>query len=281
MVDVADLMHKHLEIYDSLSKKDCATRRSASKALYDYFQLLLSEVGSRFYNIDKNWFYQFHLKKRWMDIKMILPQDDKEKNRWDNIIGRLSKIRGSVEHADLYDPSIEDLEKIREKTKEFTEWIIAKSKQYHSESSGFYLLDAFKFQLFSCNDRANWKLAEYGEKPYIATEYEYRDKFENVTYKNLPDTIKKAEERLKELKNVSEITKDDIELLIGLVKFIAELECREYCAISKEICPKCGGKITSTEQYIGGGYEEPPSEVYYRVGCEKCDYILQDETFSI
>lgn len=276
---IPNLMRKYLDSYDDLPKEDSVTRRIASKPLYNYFQILLLEVGVRLCNCDRNRLSDFHLKTRWNEIKRVLSRDETETNRWDNIIHLINGIREKVEHNDYYDPSIKDLEKVREKALEFTSWITTTAKSYYHKSGGFSLLQSFRYRLFEYKDKAKWKLEEYGEKPQIATGY--HDDFEKVTYRNLPDIIEQTEERLRETKTIKDITKSDIELLIGLVEFIAEFRCREEIAISKAICPKCGGKITETSQYIGGGYEEPPSEVYYRVGCEKCDYMLHDETFSI
>jgi len=276
-----DLMYGYLKQYDNSSKIDLIERRTAAKSLYNYFQILLLEVGARFCNRGRNRLYSLHLSTRWTEIKTVLCLDDTETNRWDDILGLMGRIRGKVEHKDYYDPSLEDLKKIREKSTEFADWLINKAKNYYRESSGFSLLQSFKLQLSEYNDNAKWKLEEYGEKPYIASEYEYLDQFKDVAYENLPDIMERTEERLRELTNSQDITTNDIKLLTGLVEFIAEFECREHSAISNGICPKCGGKITSTTQYIGGGYDEPPSEAYYRVGCENCDYILHDETFNL
>jgi hypothetical protein len=278
----AGLMHKYLETYDDLQKEDFVSRRTASKPLYDYFQRLLLEIGVRLCDYKRERFSNFHLKTRWTEIKKAVSQiDEKATNNWDNIIFLINNIREKVEHDDDYDPPIKDLEKVREKAPEFHKWVINAGKRYYQESESFSLLQSFRYRLFEYKNYAEWILEEYGENPHIASEYGYIDKFKDVTYKNLPDIIEQTEKRSKEIDNIKDITKDDFDLLIGLVEFIAEFRCRESNLISKAICPKCGGKITDTGQYVGGGSEEPPSGVYRRVGCEKCDYILHEETISL
>jgi hypothetical protein len=69
--------------------------------------------------------------------------------------------------------------------------------------------------------------------------------------------------------------------LIELAKQAERLDARETILLRFGICPKCGGKIVDTQKEIAGGPEEPPSAIYVRTGCEKCDYTLNEETIDI
>lgn len=279
MLKVEAALQGYLKTYDSLSKGEFAQRRLAAKALYQYYQCLLLVIGYKFCGCPKGRLITFQLKPRWKEITRTLNLDETEINEWNKIIKSLNDVRNEVDHNDHYNPSVETLDKIRDKSEDFAAWLIKTAKTaYYKDYS---LLQFLKFQLSLNKDHLNWKYEEYGDKPYITTEYEYRERSSDIAYELIPDISERVEKRLEEITDLKDFTTDDLELLLNLVGYYAELECREYIMISQGICPKCGGEIATTSNYFGGGYDEPPSGVYIRVGCKKCEYILNEESYGI
>ncbi|OGM10732.1 hypothetical protein A2Z22_00750 [Candidatus Woesebacteria bacterium RBG_16_34_12] len=89
------------------------------------------------------------------------------------------------------------------------------------------------------------------------------------------------QDRLKKIEKLDDIERTDLEKLIQLVKIVYNFKGKEEILLKYSVCPKCGDKIKETQQYIGGSAEDEPAGVYYRVGCQKCDYLIHDETFDI
>ena len=269
-----------LEIFDSQDLDDVHGRRTAYNPLYDYFQKLTVHIGIEFCGLKKEVFNNYQLNGRWGVICncLILIEDPK---KWNDLIKKLSKIRNGVEHNDSYDPDKDQLLKIRKDTEDFTEWIVEVAKEYYKKSKDFTFKEHFYIASKKYIERAESIIQEYGEEPPYITKLNSFMEFEEIPYQQLPELIKSLEERLKNIAKLEDIERSDLEVLIQLVKIISNLKGREEILISYPVCPKCGGEIKETQHYSGGGPEDPPSEVYIRVGCQKCDYLIHDESIDI
>ena len=147
-----------------------------------------------------------------IEIKNDLSQINNPK-KWDDIIFPINKIRDKVAHDDYYDPSKEEMDKVRKKAQEFHDWLISTARRYHRESKDFTFIQSFYHTLNGYKDRAKMILDEYGEHPPSVAEDEYGILFRKIHYKNLPDIIKHIEKRLMEINKSENVVKDDIDLL--------------------------------------------------------------------
>ena len=73
----------------------------------------------------------------------------------------------------------------------------------------------------------------------------------------------------------------DLERLVQLVKTISYFRGKEAVLLKHSVCPKCGGITKETDEYLGGTYDDPePRGMHVRIGCEKCNYELCNETID-
>lgn len=158
----------------------------------------------------------------------------------------------------------------------FSELFPKKMRSYGFKQS-FYQITNFYLR------EAEALFSEYGESPPYVSKSDYSIEFEDSSYQQLTELGNLLNDRLQKIKKLEDIERTDLEKLIQLVKIVYNFKGKEEILLRYSVCPKCGDKIKETQEYIGGGTENnpEPTGVYYRVGCQKCDYLLHDETFDI
>jgi len=266
-------LQRHLELFDELPKDDVVSRRTLCKPLFDYYMWLMFVIGTNLCSIDRRSLRVCHLKTRWENLKVCLKYVC-EPDEWDETINKLNKIRSKVEHNDGYDPSLNRLKEIRDKAPEFGVWIRKVGKEYYKESKNFTLAEAFKVTVRRNISKARRLQNDYkGKIETGGVECEW--------YDELLVLEKQLIERLEHIRKADDIEHSDIDKLVSFVEFISFFEGREYILLERNVCPKCGGKITETQNEVAGPPGEPPISVKVRVGCENCDYVLASETFDI
>jgi hypothetical protein len=159
---------EHLTLFDSLPLNNASQRRMATKPLYDFFQILLREIGVSLLGLDKNSFAVYHLRTRWNNIKIHLSTVENP-GTWDALVNEVGNIRERVEHDDYYDPNPGALKRIRKKAPEFKEWLVNAGKEYYRKSKNFTFKQSFYQLLNSYILEAEWIVREFGEKtPHVA-----------------------------------------------------------------------------------------------------------------
>lgn len=270
-----------LKAFDQLKLSNAHERRMGCKPLYDFFQRSIREVGVALCGLDENSLRIYHLKTRWENIKIQLSYIEDPKI-WDDLINEMNNIRHKVEHDDYYDPKLGRLKAIRSKAPEFRDWVINVAKEYYKQSKNFTFKEAFFQTLDSYIMEAEWLTREYGEKTPHAAESDYSIMDQEDSYTQLMQLLTTLRERMKDIVKLEDLERSDLEDLIKIVKIVSQIRGREEILLRYSVCPKCGGKIVESERAFGGSFEDPEPEGFvYRVGCEKCDYELYSETFSI
>ena len=264
-----------LFVFDSLDLKNEYIRRTAVKPLYDYFQTLVYEVAWRFCGQDKNCLRNQGLVARWNMLNNI-PSLIKEPEKWNKLIKQIQKIRERVEHNDNYFPDKTTLEELRKRIPEFTEWFLTLGRNNYEKTKGFSFVERCLILSDWYVKRADWIIHQYGEKPpyIIETDFEAQD------YCTIESLREKLGKRLSEIGTIGDIREEDLDNLIDLIKETERIDAREAAFVHFKVCPKCGSKIVETQRRIYGNYDEPIA-VVYRVGCEKCDFELNSETFEV
>lgn len=276
-----DEFSRLLEIFDRQELNDIHGRRTAYRPLYDYFLKLVTDIATTFCDLRKETLQSSQLYGRWDAIQNCLSLIDNP-NTWDKLIREINDIRNKVEHKDDYDPKEESLKEIRAQVIKFEEWISRVAKEYYKKSKAFTVKEYFYIISSNYITRAESIIHEYGEKPPFIAE-NYSSEFEVFPYQQLPELIKTLHERLKKIATLEDIERTDLEKLIQLVKIVNKLKGREEVLTHFPVCPKCGGEIKETHENLGGNTEEQPEPygVYIRVGCQKCDYLIHDETIDL
>lgn len=260
-----------LQHFDNQAKNTKHSRRASVNYLWDAYMNLLFEVGIKLCGFYKESLDSVHLSRRWIQIKKPLSiVGDPES--WDYLIKKLNGIRQRVQHNSNFDPKINDLNKIREKAPEFKEWTIKIGKEFFKKSKNFTFKDRFHSEYEWAIRDAELLLHIFGEDPYISFKFDSR--WDEIS--NLKDVMK---ERLTQIDRIKEILFEDLSNLLHLKELISIFSGREDMVLHLNRCPKCGGNIINTTQYFGGNRDDPePNGFHYRVGCEKCDYYLDDGT---
>ena len=71
----------------------------------------------------------------------------------------------------------------------------------------------------------------------------------------------------------------DLKIIIESIEKKERIDGEKWAMVGRNICPKCGSKIKQTQTNFGGNEDDPePDGIYYRVGCEKCDFYLEEDT---
>jgi hypothetical protein len=276
-----DAYSQILEAFDQLKLDNVHERRMASKPLYDFFMILLKEVGVALCGLDENSLKAYHLKTRWKNIKTHLSYIEDPKV-WDDLVNELNNIRNDVEHKDYYYPKAQRLKEIREKALEFKDWIVRVGKEYYRQSKNFTFKEAFLKTVMEHVREADWMMHEFGESTPHAAKSEYSLLDEKDEYLELKQSIKLLQGRLNNIADLEDLERPDLENLIKMVRIISQIRAREEILLKYSVCPKCGGKITETQRAVGGTADDPePTAIVYRVGCENCDYELHSETISL
>jgi len=278
MTEKKDDYSRLLEIFDDLELSDIHSRRLAYKPLYDFFNKLILEVGVGLCNLDENSLQTTHLQVRWKNIKYCLKFIE-DPIIWDNTINTIHNIRSKVEHTDKSGPKKEQLLELRNKAPEFKIWIIKTAREYYKKSNNFTFMQGFNHLSNSFIGDAKVILHEYGEDPPYAATFDYSMEFKQYPYNKIIELNLIIEERLNKILKLEDFDRSDLENLIKLVEIISHFKGKEEVLLDNSICPKCGGKIETTNNYFGGSESDPePNGVYWRIGCNKCDYIIEDDT---
>ena len=284
MPEKLDEFAELLKTFDDVKLENNHKRRMAVKPLYDYFQKLTLLFGADICGLNKNSLNSQHLRYRWESIRSCISFEEIEiSDKWNALIKNISEIRNKVEHNDEFDPPQKKLIQIREKAPEFAKWLIDVADVYMKKTTRYSFKRAFHRLLHAYVFDARRIIMEYGEKaPHIAN-IGYLLKQDGLEYRDLPDLLKALETKLNQFGELKDIERSDLENLIKTVRISSILQAREELLVKDSVCPKCGGKIVESEKYVGGGteYQPEPDGVVYRVGCEKCDYEIYDEFFSI
>lgn len=261
-----------IDAFDTQSLDNIASRRMAHKPLYDYFQRLLRDAGVKKCGLDDNAIKNTHLPVRWVHVRSCLECVDNPK-KWDELINSIQKIRSKIEHNDYYDPKESSLNKIREKIPEFTEWIIHVSEDYFKKSNNFTLKESFCYNLNLNINKAEMILEEYCNDSSEEHPIDFND-----YCSDLCKLMRVSKERLKEISNIEDIQRSDLENLIQMGKIISRFDTQEDVLIELGMCPKCGGKIKTTQNYLSGSaVDSEPYGAYYSVGCKDCSFLIHDE----
>jgi len=269
----ADDYEEMQDLIDEIELKNRAERRTVIKPLYDYFQILLRDVAVIKCGLDENTIKNTHLNARWLNVKGCLECIEDPKV-WDELINRLRKIRDRVEHNDYEDPKKSDIQLIKEKIPDFTRWILNASDKYYKKSLKFTFKEAFYSRLYHSLRKAEAITYEYsvdnsGNHPIDISD----------DYIQLKDIVQKYEDKIDKLKIKNDLDKYDLHILIELNRILSRIEATKDTLLELNICPKCGGKIKTTQKYVGGNTEEDPEPkgIFYRIGCQNCDYLIESE----
>lgn len=271
-----------LGTFDYVDLESIHKRRMAVKPLYDYFQKLTLLVGIE-YGLHKSALSASHLKYRWESIRSCISFEGIEvSDEWDELIKKISDIRHKVEHNDEFDPQQKKLVEIREKAPKFAKWLLEVTKIYVKKTLRYSFKQAFHRLLHKYVFDTRKIIMEYGEKtPHVAT-IGYLMEQNELEYQNLLDLLKNLELKLNNFGELKDVERSDLENLIRIVKISSILQARGELLIKDGVCPSCGGKIVESETCVGGTENHPePSGVICRVGCEKCEYEIYRESFSI
>lgn len=276
-----DVYLEILETFDGLKLNTIYERRTAYKPLYDYFQRLMIEIGSRQCGLNRGSLGDHQLLVRWDKIKYCLNYIENPKI-WDRLIYRMHGIRRKVEHDDYYDPKPERLKEIRNEAIEFKDWIVRVARKYYEKSPRFTFKQSFSHISNLYLDEAEWILQKYSKKPpYVVKQDDLMD-LEEYPYWQLPELVKALREKLENITSLEDIERSDLEKLIQIVEIVSDFKGKEEILLNHAICPNCGGKIKETERYFGGTEDDPePDGLFYRVGCENCDYEFHSDTIYI
>lgn len=284
MTDVNELYEPLLQLFDTLKKDDTYSRRIAYKPLYEFFARLIILVGHKCCDIKiESLNDQFgSLKPLWDRVKAFLALVDTDTKKWDELVGTIHNIRRDVEHSPTADPNLYLLEDIRKKAPEFRNWSIEAGKHYLKKSKHFTFKIAFFKIVDSTIDDANRLVSEFGETPYLAKIREEEEYTEiPVLIKRLRERERQEETSLREKTSLQEIKHTDLLDLTRLIELVSKFMGVETGLLANSVCPKCGGKIKDSTYQHSPKYDEPPTSFTYRVGCEKCDYELNNETIDI
>lgn len=260
-----------LQHFDNHVKKTKHSRRASVSYLWDAYMKLLFVVGVKLCDLYEESLDSVHLARRWRQIRKPLsvignPDD------WNYLITKLDGVRNRVNHNSEFVPKLDELNQIREKAPDFKKWIIKTGKDFFKKNKNLTLNEKFYSEYEWAIREAEVHLNTFGDNPYISFEFDTR--WDEM--KNLKNTMK---ERLIKTDRIKEIQKDDLSYLLNLKELISIFSGREDMVLHLNRCPKCGEKIINTTQYFGGTRDDPePDGFHYRVGCEKCDYFLDDGT---
>jgi hypothetical protein len=263
-----------LFVFDSLDLKNEYIRRTAVKPLYDYFQTLVYEVAWRFCGQDKNCLRNQGLVARWSMLNNI-PSLIEEPEKWSELIKQIHKMRERVEHNDNYFPDKIALEDLRKRIPEFTEWFLTVGRKYYEKTKAISFVERYLNLSDWYIRQADWIIHQYGDKP----PYIMETNIEEQEYNTIKPLRENLCTRLSEIHTLEDIKKEDLDNLVDLIKETERIDARETAFVYFKVCPKCGSKIVETQRSIYD-YEEPIA-VVYRVGCEKCDFELNSETFDV
>ncbi len=274
------VLERKLLLFDGFDLKDKVARRAAVWPLYDFYQILILEVCVSLCELYRSPLEKVSLQPRWKEFKKNLEDVIEIPQKYNDRIKSLHKIRHETVHNDYYTPPKDALLKPRKMAPEFMEWIIKAGRMYHDKHIANKTFTQRFLQLSkSYINRTDWILSIYGEKLPFSAKVDMQGK---NFYHEFKETRNLLETRQGKIHCANDITKGDIDHLIGLVTEVERLDAKEYVYLQYETCPKCGGKIVDTQQAFGGCPDDPiPYAISCRVGCEECDYEVFSDTVEI
>jgi len=263
-----------LGLYDGQRKDDADARRMAVKPLYDFFRRLLDFVGANLCHLPERTLKASSVNTLWEQVKPSLAIVDNSYSRWDELISNIQHVRNKDHDLD-HDPPLGNLETLRKAAPEFRTWILDTGRKVLMESPGVSLKERYYRTLDYYVSTAKQLLEQYGAE----------DGYLYPAISDDRDLMAGAEAHLKAKKLESagdaSIEFTDLQDLLTVGEIVGRLQGLESFLLKREVCPKCGGKIKETQHGIGGGYDEPPSVVQLRVGCQNCDFELFSETINV
>lgn len=265
-----------LNEYDELMSNNFNTR-IVYKPLYDYFSILVKEVGTKYIGLDDKIFGP-KLNGRWNNIEIFLEQIDSNTKTWKGHLLELHELRNSVEHKDYYMPPKKNLQNIRDVVPEFAKWIIETGVKYYKESNNFTFIESFYHINQNYMKKAEMLIHEYGEEaPYIDNPYKIET--DSGGYPQLVPLIHQIKKISKRIYSQKDIERTDIEYLLKLVQITSFLKGREDIILMNNLCPKCGDELKEINHYFGGNESDPqPDGVHWKFGCSNCDYYVEEDT---
>jgi ssDNA-binding Zn-finger/Zn-ribbon topoisomerase 1 len=270
-------LNDFLKAFDKCSLDNLVERRMVYKALYDYFMIIIKNIGSQFLGLDENTLQSYQLKSRWEMAKIHLAIIENP-NQWDILISELQNIRSKVEHKDLHDPDPDRLNHIREKAPEFKKWIEKVGIEYYKKSKDFTFKDFFYRMIKSYCLEAEWLYDKYGGATPFVAKSGYPTVSGKEAYKELKNAADALKKKLENLSAEEKLEWQDLDDLINIIKTVAEIKAKEEMLIINSTCPKCGGKIIEKENYYGDA--ETSMGLKYEIGCDSCDYVMHSESFD-
>jgi len=218
-----------------------------------------------------------HLNSRWITLQRCLNSITQTQG-WDLLIKKMSNIRDDTVHIDHYIPKSSELKKIREDAPKFKDWLIKSATEYYKKSKNFTFKEKFYLFLENYISVANTIFELYGEDYPLENEIDvFPEPISRIPYHELKKYVEFLNQRLKELAKLDDITREDLEKLIAIVETTAFIKGREPISLRNNRCPRCGGEIKEIEAPIGSN-DEYAQGIYYRVGCENCNYVLHEDT---
>ncbi len=277
-MNIAEHLGLLLSKFDSFKLDSQYDRRLAIKPLYDFYQISILESSVMFCGFNRDTVKNQHLNTRWVLIKSPLSTIDSKIDRWNDLVKSVGNERSEVEHNDYHFPKRTALEKARLQAPDFLTWLVDASKEYQKISKGFSFAKEFSVLLDRHIIYANIIIDTYGEKPPFCV-----DMPEEIrAFQGLPSLKNRLEARNKKINDINDLKREDLVDLITLVRITENINARESALLSDNKCPKCGSKIITSQNLIGGNQDHPePYAIDIRVGCEDCDYTLFEETNSL
>jgi len=269
-----------LASFDSIDLDDEYKRRLAVKPLYDYFQRILLEVGNQLCGLYRNSLRNCHLGARWAAVKGAL-ETIEDASKWDKLVSTIHNERMSSEHNDYSSPPKQALLDVRKQAVEFANWTLNIGQKCHEKSKGFTFIQEYAAISRWYVGEAERIVTELGEAPPFCVKEDYYLVGAENSYSRLKTLNDAVGSRSLSVRSVDELTKEDLGSLIDLIRVVERVDASENVVLSQSKCPKCGGNIGETQKYVGGSEEEEPHAIFYRVGCDKCDYVFDTKTIDL
>jgi len=266
--------------FDSLDLNNANIRRSGFQLLHDFFQKLMMHAGQKI-GYPENVFIELGVKTRWILISRNL-KNVCNPDGWNRLIDLVNRIRNAIQHNESHVPEKQKIERIRHHIPSFASWLIENSNVFVRQSPRYNFKQVFCLIAKRALISANFIFYQFGEEPpYFATldlhwQIPFTDSIES--YQDFKIAVKQLENRLDELINSDEILSSDLELVNSISDTVAFLKARKHLLTVNGTCPKCGSSITETSESSGGTIDDPePRAIHYRIGCQNCDYEIENQ----
>ncbi|MFW9888234.1 MAG: hypothetical protein ACFFER_08635 [Candidatus Thorarchaeota archaeon] len=280
MMEWLERLDLALETFDKVDLKSPYTRRIAVVPIYDFFQLVLLEVGVQLCGLPRELLADMHLNSRWRKLSPVLSMVCSI-DEWNETIASLNRIRSKAAHNDYHVPPTQALKQIRKRAIEFREFMLVAGKEYYRQAQGFTLAQKLFWLSAGYARRAKSILSRYGEKIPLFAERDLIRGDEHLFRRLLP-LVKRIEVRAKKITSVNDITTEDLDDLVDIARETERLDAREWAYIEHNKCPICGNDIVETQESLGRTMDDPePRAIKWRIGCDKCDYEIASETIDL